>query len=652
MTTKTKIFTRHLIRLLMAIAVSSTLLVVPSAANASANSIIDNPSRPTLIFVFQPFCYYCKRAAPFVAQLHAQLGADMDFIMVTDYADHTPFSNSFRSTFGLTMPLIEDRGLDFAKYKINGYPNFLWSVPGEGVTNWGPVGYDATAWARKDVPALLRLAKYGPPPARISTIKVGARPVVGQVDVSWSPVTAKTPISHYEVRARKSSSSAPQATSKSTILGTTGDQPNGIVMDAAGNIYTTNHGDFNATDQRSNNVSKITPAGVSGIFATTGKYPIGIVMDAAGNIYTANSSSDNVSKITPAGVSTILGTTGLGPTQIVMDAAGNIYTTNRGSDNVSKITPAGVSTIFATTGEFPYGIVMDAAGNIYTTNRYANNVSKITPAGVSRIFATTGAGPLGIVMDVAGNIYTANMDSNNVSKITPAGVSTILGTTGDYPSGIVMDAAGNIYTANSSSNNVSKITPAGVSTILGTTGDQPKRIVIDATGNIYTTNRGSDNVSKITPAGGSATNTTQSKDEEVFGVSGVSAAIGISNATLDITYLVAVRAISPAGTGAWSEETSVSWKTSSTTATVATVKTLSRGTSLTAESIASYAKLAIKAGSVASLKVSAKSSKYCIASFGATQLLGYQVGSCTVTVTLISKTGQSTSKTVTLEVTE
>ena len=451
MTTKTKIFTRHLIRLLMAIAVSSTLLVVPSAANASANSIIDNPSRPTLIFVFQPFCYYCKRAAPFVAQLHAQLGADMDFIMVTDYADHTPFSNSFRSTFGLTMPLIEDRGLDFAKYKINGYPNFLWSVPGEGVTNWGPVGYDATAWARKDVPALLRLAKYGPPPARISTIKVGARPVVGQVDVSWSPVTAKTPISHYEVRARKSSS-APQATSKSTILGTTGDQPNGIVMDAAGNIYTTNHGDFNATDQRSN--------------------------------------------------------------------------------NVSKITPAGVSTIFATTGEFPYGIVMDAAGNIYTTNRYANNVSKITPAGDS------------------------------------------------------------------------------------------------------------------------ATNTTQSKDEEVFGVSGVSAAIGISNATLDITYLVAVRAISPAGTGAWSEETSVSWKTSSTTATVATVKTLSRGTSLTAESIASYAKLAIKAGSVASLKVSAKSSKYCIASFGATQLLGYQVGSCTVTVTLISKTGQSTSKTVTLEVTE
>jgi hypothetical protein len=95
-----------------------------------------------------------------------------------------------------------------AKYKIYGYPNFLWSVPGKGVTNWGPVGYNADDWARRDVPKLLRLAKYGPPPEMVSysTIKVGARPVVGQVDVSWSPVTAETPISHYEVRARKAGS--------------------------------------------------------------------------------------------------------------------------------------------------------------------------------------------------------------------------------------------------------------------------------------------------------------------------------------------------------------------------------------------------------------------------------------------------------------
>ena len=73
---------------------------------------------------------------------------------------------------------------------------------------------------------------------------------------------------------------AVQAASNSTILGTTGSKPEGIAIDAAGNIYTANTG--------SNNVSKITPAGVSTVLGTTGEFPNAIAVDAAGNIYTAN----------------------------------------------------------------------------------------------------------------------------------------------------------------------------------------------------------------------------------------------------------------------------------------------------------------------------------------------------------------------------
>ena len=82
---------------------------------------------------------------------------------------------------------------------------------------------------------------------------------------------------------------ADEATSRSTIFSTTGDEPSGIVLDVAGNIYTANSG--------SDNVSKITPAGVSTIFGITGDEPSGIVLDVAGNIYTTNSISNNVSKI-------------------------------------------------------------------------------------------------------------------------------------------------------------------------------------------------------------------------------------------------------------------------------------------------------------------------------------------------------------------
>jgi DNA-binding beta-propeller fold protein YncE len=282
-----------------------------------------------------------------------------------------------------------------------------------------------------------------------------------------------------------------QTFAQSTILGTTGDSPFSVTIDTAGNIYTANSG--------SNNVSKITPAGVSTVLGTTGTSPRGIAIDSAGNVYTANNTSYNVSKITPAGVSTILGTTGTYPMGIAHDNDGNIYTANSGSNNVSKITPAGVSTILGTTGASPYAVAIDSAGNVYTSNYFSNNVSKITPAGVSTVLGTTGTSPRGIAIDSAGNIYTANSGSNNVSKITPAGVSTILGTTGTDPIGIAIDSAENIYTANSGSNNVSKITPAGVSTILGTTGTYPIGIAHDNDGNIYTANFSSSNVSKIIP---------------------------------------------------------------------------------------------------------------------------------------------------------
>ena len=278
----------------------------------------------------------------------------------------------------------------------------------------------------------------------------------------------------------------------SRIFGTTGDAPRLMVFDQTGNLYVANY--------VSNNVSKITPAGVSTILGTTGTNPRGIAIDSSGNVYTANAGSANVSKITPSGVSTIFATTGTTPLTLVFDQAGNLYTANKDSNNVSKITPAGVSTILGTTGTNPFGIAVDSSGNIYTANNGSNNVSKITPAGVSTILGTTGNTPSGIAVDSLGNVYAANVLSDNVSKITPAGVSTILGSTGVFPWAIAVDSLGNVYTSNSNSSNVSKITPEGVSRILGTTGRAPTGIAIDTSGNVYTANRDDNTVSKITVA--------------------------------------------------------------------------------------------------------------------------------------------------------
>jgi DNA-binding beta-propeller fold protein YncE len=57
---------------------------------------------------------------------------------------------------------------------------------------------------------------------------------------------------------------------------------------------------------------------------TTGVRPLAITIDSSGNVYTANYFVNNVSKITPQGVSTILATSAGGPIGITIDSSGNI----------------------------------------------------------------------------------------------------------------------------------------------------------------------------------------------------------------------------------------------------------------------------------------------------------------------------------------
>jgi streptogramin lyase len=285
-----------------------------------------------------------------------------------------------------------------------------------------------------------------------------------------------------------------------SYLGPTGKVPSDIVLDNIGNVYTAN--------LRSNNVTKITPSGVSSILATTGDGPFGINIDQSGNIYTANTFSNTVSKITPSGVSSIFGATDTDPTGIILDQAGNVYTANRNALNITKISSSGVSSIFATTGLNNYRFVVDQSGNLYTSNVNANSVSKITPSGVVTNLGSTGNQPFDIAIDQSGNIYTANFGSSNVTKFSSNGTISTLSINGTSPYGIAVDLAGNIYTANYGSGNVSKTTPAGIASNIGSAGGTPISLEIDISGNLYTSNsnyqnQDTDNVTKLTKTGAS-----------------------------------------------------------------------------------------------------------------------------------------------------
>jgi streptogramin lyase len=274
-------------------------------------------------------------------------------------------------------------------------------------------------------------------------------------------------------------------------------QPYGMTIDASGNIY--------IADQADNHIRKITPGGlVSSIAGSKKGYadgtgtaalfdgPEGVAIDATGNLYVTDTYNNCIRKITPAGVVTTRAgnptkgyADGTGtaasfnyPTDLVIDASGNLYVTDLYNYRIRKVTPAGVVTTFAGNSNY---FSADGVG---------------TSANLDE--------PINIAIDNSGNLYVAQTD-NLIRKITPnATVTTVAGTASpltssfEMPRGMFVDKTGNLYVG--SDYQLLKVTPAGqVSVIAGIANQEGPRygilttatlgfmegIVIDSNGNVY-----------------------------------------------------------------------------------------------------------------------------------------------------------------------
>ena len=289
--------------------------------------------------------------------------------------------------------------------------------------------------------------------------------------------------------------------------------PTGIAIDAAGNLY--------VTDKGNHHIRKVTPEGVVSTLAGNALFdegtgslasfnaPDGVAIDTAGNLYVADKENHRIRKVTPEGVvSTLAGSTkgfvddtgGAArfsqPVGIAIDAAGNLYVTEWGH-RIRKVTPEGVVSTLAgstlgsmdgvgTSAQFntPSGVAIDTAGNLYVADYGNHRIRKVTPEGVVSTFAgrnTDGFAdgsaenarfnaPLGIAADADGYFYVADTYNHRIRRISPEGaVRTLAGSTPgfadgigsaaqfQYPVGITTDASGILYVADQSNHRIRKL---------------------------------------------------------------------------------------------------------------------------------------------------------------------------------------------------
>jgi hypothetical protein len=365
--------------------------------------------------------------------------------------------------------------------------------------------------------------------------------------------------------------------------------PAGLGMDAAGNIY--------VADSADETIRVISPGGtvttLAGtpytpgfVNASTGagaqfNDPQGVVVDTAGNVYVADEGNNVIRMITPLGVvSTFAGTGVAGyndgagataqfnaPAGIAIDSTNLLYVADENNDVIRTITtPAGVVSTFAGTAgsagstdgpatagalfNSPTGVAVDASFNVYVADWLNSTIREITAGTVSTLAGTAGNygeangvgpaasfdGPIGLSVDPAGaNLYVADYTNNAIRQvvIASATVSTLAGSAVGYygfangtgtaalflnTAATVVDLAGaNVYVADFQNNLIREISVPGavVSTFAGNIGGRgymdgagqlaqfsnPHGIASDAAGNMYVTDTYNNVIRKVSSTG-------------------------------------------------------------------------------------------------------------------------------------------------------
>lgn len=264
------------------------------------------------------------------------------------------------------------------------------------------------------------------------------------------------------------------------------DVPGGVAIDGAGNLYIadTNNNVIRAVNLLTGSIRTVAGTSTPGYTGDNGpatgaelNSPQGITVDAAGNLYIADTGNNAVREVNAATqvITTIAGdATGApgfsgdgglataaklnAPYSVALDSAGNLYIPDSGNNRVRKVDTTGHISTYAGNGTpaylgdggaataaelySPLGVACDPAGNVYIADARNYVVRKVN-AVTGKISTVAGSNSLSVYGDGKSGFTYGNGQSGE--RFSGAGIATGAGIYAPY--GVAVDSAGNLLVA-------------------------------------------------------------------------------------------------------------------------------------------------------------------------------------------------------------
>jgi len=199
------------------------------------------------------------------------------------------------------------------------------------------------------------------------------------------------------------------------------DNPTGLAVDAAGDLYIVDTGETPPVIRVVNAVTLNITTLSTGNFILNA--PRGIAVDAAGDVYIADTNNCRILKVMPAGTITK-----------TMTVAGSATgTCDPNGDNYGGDGGPATSALL----NYPAGVALDAAGNLYIADTHNQRIRMVSAAtGTITTLAGNGRSgyegdggpatsaqlsfPVSVVVDHSGNIYVSDYQNSVIRLMTPS----------------------------------------------------------------------------------------------------------------------------------------------------------------------------------------------------------------------------------------